>query len=313
VASPRGHGFLHDSDVKRSSVPALLLTGLAIVACVQQGSTPSPVPPSRESEIFVDVTESSGLDFVHFNGMSGERYIVEMMGPGGALLDFDNDGDLDVLLRQGTVLQPGEAGGATEVSESRPPTDRFFRNDPVASDDGSPAVRFVDVTEVSGLGLTGYGLGAATGDFDNDGLVDLYLTDFGPNRLLRNRGDGTFDDVTEESGTADSRWTAAATFVDFDRDGWLDLFVGNYIDFSFSNHRRCYRPSSALDYCGPMSYRPLPDVLYRNRADGTFEEATADAGMATALGSTHTGRAEGPQQKGIKRRTEPVQKENNHL
>jgi enediyne biosynthesis protein E4 len=156
----------------------------------------------------------------------------------------------------------------------------------VFATDGSPAVRFVDVTASSGLALTGYGLGAATGDFDNDGFVDLYLTDFGPNRLLRNGGDGTFADVTRARGTGDSRWTAAATFFDFDLDGWLDLFVGNYIDFSFANHQPCFRPSSALDYCGPMSYRPQPDALWRNRGDGSFEDATAAAGMVGPLGNT---------------------------
>jgi hypothetical protein len=236
--------------------------------------------------IFVDGTEMTGLDFVHFNGMSGERYIVEMMGPGGALLDFDNDGDLDVLLRQGEVLGLADLIDVAEVETSRAPTDRLFRNDLIVLDDGSRVVRFVDATVSSGLGLNGYGLGAATGDFDNDGLVDLYLTDYGANRLLSNQGDGTFTDVTEASGTGDSRWTAAATFVDFDEDGWLDLFVGNYIDFSFANHRRCFRPSSALDYCGPMSYRPLPDLLFRNLRDGSFEDATTAAGMVLSLGTT---------------------------
>jgi hypothetical protein len=276
--------------VKRIGLLAVLFSALAVVACGQRGESVSDRPPrppeAPTTAVFADVTGPTGLDFVHFNGMTGERFIVEMMGPGGALLDFDNDGDLDLLLRQGETLEAGRAVAPAATVASRPPTDRFFRNDLVASADGSPAVRFVDVTARSGLALTGYGLGAATGDFDNDGFVDLYLTDFGPNRLLRNRGDGTFTDVTLARGTGDSRWTAAATFVDFDLDGWLDLFVGNYIDFSFANHQPCFRASSALDYCGPMSYRPLPDALWRNRGDGSFEEATAAVGMVGPLGST---------------------------
>jgi enediyne biosynthesis protein E4 len=238
--------------------------------------TPTPSPPS--GPYFVDATAETGLDFVHFNGMSGQHYILEMMGPGAALFDYDGDGDLDLLLRQGAPLGGAKAPG-------RPLGDRLYRNDLTVGADGSRHEHWTDVTAGSGIAGPGYGLGVATGDFDGDGRIDVYLTNYGHNRLLRNRGDGTFEDVTAKSGTDDDRWSAAATFFDFDRDGRLDLFIGNYVDFSPANHHPCFRASSAPDYCGPMSYRQQPDRLLRNRGDGTFEDVTARARLAGTYGS----------------------------
>ncbi len=244
----------------------------------------SVLPPGARGEDvpFVDRAAESGLDFVHFNGMSGELYFLETMGSGGALVDYDNDGDLDVYLVQGAMLGPGKtlADAIVPPVGPTPPSDRLFRND----SEGGELV-FVDVTERSGIEATGYGMGVAAGDYDADGWVDLYLTNFGSNQLLRNRGDGTFEDTTMRAGVDDVRWTVPAAFVDYDRDGLLDLFLANYVDFTFSRRVHCSLPTGAPDYCAPLSYRPVPDRLLRNRGDGTFEDATRRSGIDSAFGN----------------------------
>ena len=226
--------------------------------------------------IFSDETDQAGLDFVHFNGMSGKFYYCEMVGGGGALFDYDNDGDLDLYVVQGHMLGEGDPSGGAGASRAEPAAmDRLYRNDLVVQPDGTRRVRFTDVTASSGIQALGYGMGAAAADFDNDGWVDLYVMNFGPNQMFRNRGDGTFMDVTGRTGTGDGRWGVSAAFLDYDRDGWLDLFLGNYVDFRFSNQKRCHAPSGAVDYCGPLGYEPVPNRLYRNRRDGSFEDVSA--------------------------------------
>jgi hypothetical protein len=180
-------------------------------------------------EIFVDAAPEAGLDFVHFNGMSGERYAVEVIGAGGALFDYDNDGDLDVYLVQGAMLGPGKTldDAVFRPQDGLALKDRLFRNDLASGDSDSLTFHFTEVTEDSGLEARGYGMGAATGDYDNDGWIDLYVTNFGSNQLWHNNGDGTFTDVTVSSGSDDRRWSVPASFFDFDRDGWLGLYVGN--------------------------------------------------------------------------------------
>ncbi len=245
----------------------------------------SPALPS-EPMIFSEEAEARGLDFAHFNGMSGELYIAEVMGSGVAVLDYDNDGDLDIFLVQGAVLGPGTSAEATFPASAamQPLTDRLYRND---LEDGD--LRFTDVTESSGLSATGYGMGVATGDFDNDGWVDLYITNLGSNQLWHNRGvaaDGTvtFEDVTNRVGADDTRWSVSASFVDFDRDGWLDLFVSNYVDFEITGNKRCKSLTGAPDYCGPISYRPQADRLLRNRG-GIFEDWGSRGTIASAAAS----------------------------
>ena len=232
-------------------------------------------------EWFTEEAASSGLDFVHFNGMTGDFHQTEIMGPGAALFDYDNDGDLDVYVPQGRTL----GGGEPLIPPSEGSLgDRLYRNDLAPSPDG-PKLRFTDVSAESGLNPGGHGMGAAAGDYDNDGWVDLYLTGFERNRLFRNNGDGTFSDVSEESGTHDpDGWGVSAAFLDYDRDGWLDLFVGNYLTFNLDTHIPCFNRSGPPDYCPPEVYRAQPDRLYRNRGDGTFVDATAEAGVAYEFG-----------------------------
>ena len=265
--------------------PALLLLAAACGAGSGAPGEPAGVPEpaaDRDVEWFVDRAEAAGLDFVHFNGMSGEYYQPEVMGPGVALIDYDNDGDLDVYLVQGAMLG---TGAPLVAPPPGPLTDRLYRNDLEVRSAGRRTLRFSDVTEASGIAAGGYGQGVATGDFDNDGWVDLYVTRFGTNRLLRNRGDGTFADVSDPSGTADPGWGVPASFVDVDRDGWLDLFVGNYLQYSLETHVPCFHPAARLgNYCEPETHRAAPSRFYRNRGDGTFADVTIAAGLAREFG-----------------------------
>ncbi len=232
--------------------------------------------------LFTDATSQSGVDFVHFNGMSGEHYFSEMMGGGVALFDYDNDGDLDIYLVQGTMLGPDKKldDASFPPKHAVPLTDRLYRND-----SSKRRLRFVDVTEELGLTAAHYGMGVATGDVDNDGWIDLYVTAFGENRLLMNREGRRFEDVTDEAGVGDDRWSVSAAFLDFDRDGNLDLYVGNYVDFSFGNSKNCTSFNNAPDYCSPKAYLPVPDRLFRNTGEGRFEDVTEKAGVTADFGA----------------------------
>ena len=245
-------------------------------------SAPPVAPLDPAVELFEDRATETGLDFVHFNGMTGGFYQPEMMGPGAGLFDYDNDGDLDVYLVQGELL--GDGTPLMPLPEGQPPGDRLYRNDLEVRPDGTRMLRFTDVTAESGLPGGGYGMGVAAGDYDNDGRVDLYLTRFGRNRMLRNRGDGTFADVSAETGTDEPSWGVPAAFLDFDRDGWLDLFVGNYLNYTLDTHTQCYNRSGPPDYCPPEVSPPAPSRLYRNRGDGTFADVTAAAGLGREFG-----------------------------
>ena len=264
-----------------------LLAWSAAAACAcgaADSGSPAPpaAPPEPAVEWFVDRAAAAGLDFVHFNGMSGSFYQPEMMGPGAGLFDYDNDGDLDVYLAQGELL--GSGTPLVPLPEGQPPGDRLYRNDLEVRPDGTRTLRFTDVTEESGVPAGGYGMGVAAGDYDNDGWVDLYLTRFGRNRMLRNRGDGTFADVSAATGADEPSWGVPASFFDFDRDGWLDLFVGNYLNYTLDTHTQCYNRAGPPDYCPPEVSPPAPSRLYRNRGDGAFADVTAAAGLAREFG-----------------------------
>jgi hypothetical protein len=235
--------------------------------------------------VFVDLAVSAGIEFNHFNGMTGHFTIAEITGQGAGLVDFDGDGDLDVYLVQGQLLGESMSEAVFPWRGAEPPRDRLYRNDLVIGKDGSHQLNFTDVTRASGIDAAGYGMGVATGDYDNDGDVDLYITNLGSNQLYRNRGDGTFEDVTAKAGVDDPRWSTCAAFVDYDRDGDLDLFVSNYVDFETAPTRECYNNSSARDFCGPDAYNPVPDRLLRNRGDGTFEDVTLAAGVNKEYGA----------------------------
>ena len=248
-----------------------------------------PIGPGPEGEPrwFVDTAVERGLDFVHFNGASGEFYFPEIMAPGVGVLDYDNDGDLDVYFVQGQMLgaETTTSNAALSPPGSVRPAGRLYRNDLQVHADGTRALRFTDVTTESGIEARGYGMGMATGDVDNDGLVDLYLTAFGRNQLFRNKGDGTFTDVSRPSGTDDDGWGVSASFVDYDRDGWLDLYVGNYLRYETETATECFSTTGGRDYCAPQVHRPQPDRLYRNQGHGRFVDVTTTALVGRAVGA----------------------------
>jgi hypothetical protein len=229
---------------------------------------------------FVDVTSRSGPDFTHVNGATGGLLLPEVIGSGGALFDVDNDGDLDLFAVQGSSL-PGSGLSAQDSGrDGHLPGGRLFRNDLTVGTDGTRTLHFRDITEASGVVARGYGMGAAVGDIDNDGWIDLFVTNLGSSQLFRNNGNGTFSDVTAKTGIADRRWSTSATFFDYDRDGWLDLFVVNYVNFSPDMKRGCFSAGSARDYCNPAVYDPLPHRLLHNNRDGTFSDVSVRAGIA---------------------------------
>ena len=268
----------------------LLLVGLGSFPAISDGVHAAPQSSTLPAEEawFTDQAEAAGIDFVHVNGSSGKFYVSEILGSGAALVDFDNDGDLDVYIVQGGVLGPDNTQrGAAAPSEAGLLTDRLYRNDLEVHADGTRTLRFTDITEGSGLEANSYGMGVTAGDVNNDGWVDLYRTSLGANQLFRNNGDGTFTDVTRDAGTGDPRWSVSATFADVDRDGWLDLYVGNYLDHRLDARQpECFTRTGERDYCGPSAFASVPDRLYRNRGDGTFVDATAEAQVATEYGAT---------------------------
>ena len=240
-------------------------------------------PQSDEHDWFADRAAAAGLDFVHFNGMSGEFYFPEIVPAGVGLFDYDNDGDLDAYFVQGQMMGEGKTLGDAlfEPVGPLPLRGRLYRNDLGVEADGTRTIRFTDVTDASGIDARGHGMGVAAGDFDNDGWVDLYLTYLGTNQLYRNNGDGTFSDVSAASGTDDPGWGVSASFVDVDGDGWLDLYVGNYVWYDFNAELVCTVLSDRRSHCGPERYEPQSDRLYRNRGDGTFANVTGTAFVVT--------------------------------
>jgi enediyne biosynthesis protein E4 len=272
-------------------VPRLFRFFLCLLVCAA-GAACGAVPPKDSAssagangnpdvggDWFTDRAEESGLIFTHVNGMTGKFHYAEIIAPGAALFDYDGDGDLDVYL-----VQSGNLGGPGAGSAAQSLKGRLFRNDLTINPDGTRSVRFTDVTEASGIVARGYGMGVATGDFNNDGCIDLYLTNLGPNQLFRNNCDGTFTDVSRSSRTDDGSWSVSASFLDYDRDGWLDLFVGNYLDWRLASSMPCFSASGRPDYCSPNVFQPQPSRLYHNNRDGTFTDVTASSGIAREFG-----------------------------
>jgi len=235
-------------------------------------------PASRVQ--FTDATKAAGLAFTHRNSATSNKYLVETMGGGVALLDYDNDGRLDIFLTNGAKIDdPMPADKQPDKSDPS-----FWNRLYHQTADGT----FVDVTEkahVSGMPQNRYGMGVAVGDYDNDGFDDLYVTNYGGNTLYHNNGDGTFSDVTSRAGVAGSGWSASAGFFDYDNDGRLDLFVTRYVDWTFQNNRHCGgKEPGYRSYCHPDNFEGMTNLLFHNNGDGTFTDVSAASGIAKATG-----------------------------
>ena len=231
--------------------------------------TPLPKTSSESLKVqFTDITDKAGIAFTHVSSPE-KKYIVESMSGGVALIDYDNDGYLDIYLVNSLTVDLVKSKQKTRSA--------LYHN----NGDGT----FTDVTDKAGVGDIGWGMGVAIGDYNNDGWDDIYVTCLGPNHLLRNNGNGTFTDVTQKAGVGDPRWSTGAAFVDYDNDGKLDLFVSNYVDFDVNNlpefgkGRTCQFKGIPVQ-CGPRGLKGAGDTLYHNNGDGTFTDVSKKAGVS---------------------------------
>lgn len=240
------------------------------------------VLPANESPAFqfTDITAAAKVDFKHEASPTTNKYLIETMGGGAALFDFDNDGRLDIFFTNGAALEDPMPPGKAPDKSNRKFWNRLYRQNA----DGT----FTDVTGragVAGMPQNRYSMGVAAGDYDNDGFVDLYVTAYGGATLYRNNGGGTFSDVTAKAGVQAAGWSTSAGFFDYDHDGRLDLFVGRYVEWSFEKNRYCgeARPGGRA-YCHPDNFPGIANVLYRNNGDGTFTDVSEKAGIANPKG-----------------------------
>jgi hypothetical protein len=236
---------------------------------------PRPAPQSPSPVTFTDITAAARINFRHAASMTSRKYLMETMGAGVALFDYDNDGRLDIYFTNGARLDD-PMPTANAQPDKRDPRfwNRLYRQKP----DGT----FEDVTERAGLAGNGYSMGAAAGDFDADNFTDLYVTAYGANTLYRNRGNGTFEDVSKRAGVAGGGWSTSAGWLDYDNDGRLDLFVARYMDWDFARgDLYCGEQRPGLRaYCHPDNFKGATNLLYRQKPDGTFEDVSATARIA---------------------------------
>ena len=231
---------------------------------------------AQSPSIYVDATGEAGLTFRNRNSATEHKYLIETMTGGVGLIDYDGDGFLDVYFVNGAKLSSPQRDGTVLDKESPGYWNRLFRN----NGDGT----FADVTEAAGVRGSGYSMGVAVADFDNDGHADLLVTQYGDVLLYRNNGDSTFSDVTARAGLREARgWFTSAGFFDYDGDGQLDLFLCRYLDWNFEKNILC-GPEGARAYCHPDNFEPVTNLLFRGNSDGTFTDVSEQSGIASVKG-----------------------------
>jgi len=245
-----------------------VLAGAILLICASISAQDKPTT-------FVDIRENAGIDFQLNSYFTEHFYMLETLGGGAAVLDYDGDGWLDIFFVNGARLGDETTLADTLKPKTGPNANRLYHN----KGDGT----FEDVTDSAGLAGAGYGMGVATGDYDNDGDVDIYVTAMGRNYLYRNNGDGAFTDVTDAAGVAGGDWSVSTLFLDYDKDGFLDIFSVRYVSWSFDNNPYC-GTRELRGYCHPREFEGVPDLLYRNKGDGTFEDVSEQAGVALPEG-----------------------------
>jgi hypothetical protein len=246
-------------------------TGRASPRQAQQTKTAAPSQPGAQLKpvVFADVTSAAKITWAHDNLATPEKYLIEAMGGGGAFLDYNQDGWMDIYFIN---------SGATPYNKPKTPIrNALYQN----NGDGT----FTDVTDKSGLAGGAYGQGVACGDYNNDGYPDVYATNYGKNALYQNNCDGTFTNVTDKAAVGDTRWSTSAAFFDYDNDGHLDLFVCNYLDWDFSRNMFCGENKPGYrSYCHPNNYKGVSNTLYHNNGNGTFTDVTRKAGIESTEG-----------------------------
>ncbi|HEU4598047.1 MAG TPA: FG-GAP-like repeat-containing protein [Pyrinomonadaceae bacterium] len=238
--------------------------------------TPAPAPQGQSPVTFKEIAAESGVRFRHQASPTSRKYLPETMGGGVALFDFDRDGRLDLFFTNGASLADPMPKAASPDKRDPRFWNRLYRQ----KADGT----FEDLTERAGLRGEGYGMGAAAGDYDNDGWVDLYVTAYGGAVLYRNRGDGTFEDVTRKTATSVEGWPTSAGWLDYDRDGRLDLFVARYMDWDFERGALVCGSHAVPAYCHPDNFKGAANLLFRQKTDGTFEDVSMKAAIADSSG-----------------------------
>ena len=245
----------------------LALAGWSLQTTTQNRNTPSPAPAAIT---FEEVTRKSGITWVHNNAQSDARHLPETVGAGCAFVDYDNDGWMDVVFIN--------SGSSDFFSPATPLRNALYRN----NRDGT----FTDVTEKAGLAGGSFGMGVTAADYDGDGFIDLYVTNYGRNTLFKNTGKGTFVDVTEKAGLSAPGWSTCAAWFDFDNDGRLDLFVSSFVYYDRSLNVLCADDQNRRYYCIPTHYKPTPSRLFRNNGNGAFSDVSVETGIAKFPGKS---------------------------
>jgi hypothetical protein len=269
---------VHTSAQQPSPTPAPERTGRSYSAADLPKTPPPPGPQARSPVTFTDITAQSGIKFIHATSKTPAKFLLETMGSGIGIFDYDNDGRMDLFFTNGAALK--QSMSKDDLPDKTQPQywNRLFQQ----KADGT----FTDVTERAGLKGAGYSMGIAAADYDNDGFVDLFVSGYKADRLYRNNGDGTFSDVTSKLPKINDGWSTSAGWFDYDRDGHLDLFVTRYMEWDFaSGSMFCGGPASELRaYCHPDNFKGAANILLHQRSDGSFEDVSKASGIADPSG-----------------------------